>query len=432
MVGFSSGGVGPRCDTGTVLRPYRDILSRPGALAFSASGLLARLPMSMAGIGIVLLVEALYDSYALAGRVSAVYVLTQALCSPRLARLVDGHGQARVMRPAIAVASVGLVGLTVAAAVHAPTPWLYATAIVAGATIGSFGAFVRARWNHLVRSPRELHSAYSLESAADELVFIVGPVLATTLAAGVTPTAALVVAVAGMLVGGYWFLGLRASEPPPNPPVVGAPRTRSVLRSGGMVVLAIVFVGMGTVFGATDVSTVAFAEEHGRPDLAGVVLAVFAAGSLISGLLYGARHWVMPLWKRFALGMVALGIGASLFVLVTSMTVLAVVMFVAGFAIAPTIINGNGLVQHFVARERITEGLTIVGTTLGVGVSAGASLAGLAIDASGSHGGFLVVVGGAGLMVLATAVSLRTLRAGTADLGTGVDDAARTREDATG
>lgn len=405
-----------------MLTPYRDVLSRPGALAFSSSGLIARLPMSMAGIGIVLLVEALYDSYALAGRVSAVYVLTQALCSPRLARLVDHHGQARVMTPAIAVASAGLIGLTVAASLHAPTPWLYATAVVTGATIGSFGALVRARWSHLLRSPRELHSAYSLESALDELVFIVGPVLATTLAAGVTPTAALVVAVVGMLVGGYWFLGLRATQPPPTAPVAGAPRTRSVMRSGGMVVLAVVFVGMGTVFGATDVSTVAFAEEQGRPELAGVVLAIFAAGSMISGLLYGARHWESALWKRFALGMVALAAGAALFVLVTSMAVLAVVMFVAGFAIAPTLINGNGLVQHFVARERLTEGLTIVGTSLGIGVSAGASLAGLAIDAGGSHGGFLVVVGGAVLMVLATAVSLGTLRAGTADLTTDLAD----------
>ena len=83
-----------------MLSPYRDILTRPGALAFSASGVLARLPMSMVGIGIVLMVSALYGSYGLAGRVSAVYVIAQALCSPQLARFVDRYGQARVMRPA--------------------------------------------------------------------------------------------------------------------------------------------------------------------------------------------------------------------------------------------------------------------------------------------------------------------------------------------
>lgn len=416
-----------------MLGPYRDVLSRPGALAFSSAGVIARLPMSMVGIGIVLMIQALHDSYGLAGSVSAVYVLAQAICSPPLARLVDQHGQARVMRPAVTVSALGLVTLVLCAVGGAPVWTLYVAAVVVGSTIGSFGSLVRARWSHVLDDPRALHTAYSLESALDELVFVVGPILATTLATAVAPAAGLVVPVVGMVVGGYWFLAQRRTQPPPHPRVVragvdgavGAPvRRRSVMRSGGMVVLAIVFVAMGSIFGATDVSTVAFAKEAGRPGLAGVVLAVFAAGSMVSGLAYGARHWVTPLWRRFAVGMVALAIGASLFVLVTSMAVLAVVMFVAGFAIAPTLINGNGLVQHFVARERLTEGLTWVGTSLGVGVSAGSWLAGAVIDRQGSHGGFLVVVGSAVLAVIAVLASLRTLRAGTADLGAEPDASA--------
>lgn len=419
-----------------MLGPYRDVLSRPGALAFSSAGVIARLPMSMVGIGIVLMIQALHDSYGLAGSVSAVYVLAQAICSPPLARLVDQHGQARVMRPAVTVSALGLVTLVLCAVGGAPVWTLYVAAVVVGSTIGSFGSLVRARWSHVLDDPRALHTAYSLESALDELVFVVGPILATTLATAVAPAAGLVVPVVGMVVGGYWFLAQRRTQPPPHPRVVhaggdgadgavGAPvRRRSVMRSGGMVVLAIVFVAMGSIFGATDVSTVAFAKEAGRPGLAGVVLAVFAAGSMVSGLAYGARHWVTPLWRRFAIGMVALAIGASLFVLVTSMAVLAVVMFVAGFAIAPTLINGNGLVQHFVARERLTEGLTWVGTSLGVGVSAGSWLAGAVIDRQGSHGGFLVVVGSAVLAVIAVLASLRTLRAGTADLGAEPDTSA--------
>jgi MFS family permease len=399
-----------------VFRPYRTLLARPGALAFSASGLLARLPMSMAGIGIVLVVVARYDSYALAGRVSAAYVLTQALCSPRLARLVDRHGQARVMRPAIAVTSLGIAALAVTATLQLPVGWLYVAAVVTGATMGSFGSLVRTRWSHVVHTPRELHTAYSLESALDELVFVVGPILATTLAASVSPVAALVVSVAGLVVGGYWFLGLHDTQPPHVTRPAGAARTRSVMRSGGMVVLAFVFAAVGAIFGATDVATVAFAGEHGHPELAGVVLAVFALGSMIAGLLYGARHWTAPLWRRFVLGTVALALGSSLFVLVTSMAMLAGVMFVAGFAIAPTIINGNSLVRSFVPRERLTEGLALVGTMLGVGVSFGASIAGLAIDANGSRGGYLVVVVAALAVLGATAAALGTLRSATSEL----------------
>src|SRR5690625_6972678 len=90
----------------------------------------------MVGLGIVLMVSALYGSYGLAGRVSAVFVVVQALCSPQLAKLIDRYGQARVMRPSLAVACLSTSGLVVAAVGHAPEPVLYATAALGGATIG--------------------------------------------------------------------------------------------------------------------------------------------------------------------------------------------------------------------------------------------------------------------------------------------------------
>ncbi len=437
-----------------MLRPYRDILTKPGALAFSLTGVLARLPISMVGIGIVLMLSAMYDSYSLAGRVSAAYVIASALCGPQLARFVDRYGQARIMRPATAVALVGLISLIVVATLGADTAWLYVTAVVAGAPGGSFGSLVRTRWSFVLSDPRQLHTAYSLESALDEVVFVVGPVLATVLATSVSPSAGLIVPIIALVVGGYLFLSLRATEPqasvrapdatagPGGPGGAGgaggpAPagrlarassllRTRSVMRTPGMPVLAAVFVVMGAIFGATDVATVAFAQEHGSKAAAGFVLAAFAAGSMISGLGYGARHWVMPLPRRFAIGVVALAVGVSLFFLATSIPALALVMFVTGFAIAPSLINGNGLVQHCVPASRLTEGLTWVGTALGVGVSFGSSIAGVMIDRAGSHGGFTVVAVAAGFAVVATLAALGTLRA---DSGLPDDGPAATRDD---
>ncbi|ACQ78635.1 major facilitator superfamily MFS_1 [Beutenbergia cavernae DSM 12333] len=393
----------------TVPNPYAQILRKPGALQFSSAGVLARFPMSMVGIGIVLMISELYDSYGLAGQVSAVYVVAQALCSPQLARLVDRHGQARVMRPALAVSMIGLVGLILAATSHAGAPLLFALAIVTGATIGSLGSLVRTRWNAVVTNPRELHTAYSLESALDEFVFVIGPVLATILATSVSPSAGLVVAIVAALVGGYWFLSLRKTEPAPSPPDAGTPRT-SVLRDGAIVSICIVFVCIGAIFGATDVSVVAFAEEEGQKGLAGVILGICASGSLISGLLYGARHWRSSLWRRFAIGVVALALGVSLFFLVTSLWVLAAVMFVVGFSIAPTLVNGNALVQQIVPPARLTEGLTWIGTSLGVGVSFGSSIAGPIIDANGARAGFLVVVASAALALAAMGTALASRR----------------------
>ena len=401
----------PRAAADDSRNPYRVVLSKPGALNFSAAAVVARLPMSMVGIGIVLMIQGIYGSYALAGRVSAAYVIAQAIASPQIARYVDRVGQAKVMRPMLVVSTLGLLGLVLSAVNQAPEVWLYATAIIAGASIGSYGSMVRARWTHAVNDPRQLHTAYSLESALDELVFVVGPVLATLLATEVTDSAGIIVPMVAAVVGGVWFLSQRRTEPPVMPAVPGV-RHRSAMRSPGMIVLAVVFVAMGLIFGATDVSTIAFAEEQGSKSASGLILGVFAMGSLISGLAYGARHWVSPLWKRFTIGMVALALGVSLFFVVTSLPMLAVVMFVTGFTIAPTLINGNALVQNLVTPHQLTEGLAWVGTSLGVGVSFGASIAGSRIDAAGAHAGFQVVMIAAGVAVLAVLASTRVLRRG--------------------
>lgn len=394
-----------------MLRPYREVLARPGALAFSSAGVLARLPMSMVGIAIVLAVPEVYGTYALAGQITAVYVIVHAVAAPLLAHLVDRYGQARVMTPALRVAGVGIGGVIAAIALEAHPAWIFASAIVAGASIGSVGALVRARWTYVLDDAASVHTAYSLESALDEFVFIVGPVVATVLATSVSPTAGLWLPAVAVLVGGWLLLSQRTTEPPVVQRAHDTPGG-SILRSGGMVVLTLVFAAVGSIFGATDVATVAFAEEQGSKSAAGAVLAVFACGSMLSGLGYGLRHWTSPLWRRFALGVVALAAGVSLFFVVTSLPMLAAVMFVTGFTIAPTIINGNGLVTSFVRHDQLTTGLAWVGTALGVGVSVGSAAAGAAVDGEGAHGGFLVVAASAAFAVLATLVALPTLRAG--------------------
>lgn len=389
--------------------PYAAILSIPGAKRFSGAGAVARLPMSMVGIGILLMLQEIHGSYALGSRVSAVYIVAQAIGSPQIARLVDRHGQSRVMRPMLVATTLSLVALVVCAVTRAPEATLYVFAVLVGGTIGSVGSMVRARWSYLITDKRQLHSAYSFEAAVDEMCFVIGPMLATVLATSVAPAAGLVVPILAVSIGGTWFLSSRATEPPPSPRVAGA-HHRSVLRNAGMVAVIVVFLGMGAIFGAVDVATIAFAEEAGREPLAGVILGIFAAGSLVSGLGYGAKHWLSPLWSRFVIGMLLLAVGVSLFLFVTSLPVLAVVMFVVGFAIAPTLINGNNLVQILVPPAQLTEGLTWVGTALAAGVSLGMSVGGQQIDDGGAHAGFMVVMAAGAFSALMTFAFLPVLR----------------------
>jgi len=395
-----------------MLRPYRALFARPGALAFSAAGVIARMPMSMVGIAIVLVVSTGYGSYGLAGRVAAAMVITVAVTGPWIARMVDRHGQARVMRPALVTSCVGLVVLSVASAVHAHQAWLYAGAVLAGCG-GNIGALVRTRWSHaLVDEPRLIHTAFSLESALDELVFVVGPVLATVLATSAMPLLGFLVPCAAVLIGGAWFLAQRRTEPPLSAHAASH-RGDSLLRRRGVVPLLVAFIGMGVIFGATDVSTVAFATEEGHRAAAGAVLAVFAAGSMTSGFLYGARHWRVSQARRFATAIVLLAAGVCLFLIVGSLGALAGTMFVVGFAISPSIIAGNGLMADLVPVGRLTEGLSWIGAAITLGNSAGAAVAGSRIDAAGSHGGYLFIVGvGVATVLLVTAAYPALRRAG--------------------
>lgn len=389
--------------------PYVAVLRTPGALKFSAAGALARLPMSMVGIGAVLMVQGLYDSYAMAGRVAAVLGLAQAFLAPQIARWVDRRGQRTVLLPALVVSAVGLGGLVTAAVLGAPEWVLWPFAALAGGSQGSYGSMVRARWNSALDDPRRLHTAYSLESSIDELVYIVGPVLATTLATAVAAPSALVVAGAAAVVGGLLFVVQRATEPPVVAPDTDARRGPVVLVPG-MPVLVLVFVAMGMIFGSMEVATVAFAEELGSKGLSGVVLAVFALGSMLAGLTYGARQFVSPASRRFVIGMATLGPGVSLFLLAQSLWMLAAAMFVTGLAVAPTLITGNGLVQDMVGRHQLTEALTWVGTSIGIGASLGASIAGARVDDAGAAAGFLITVGAGWFATLLTLAASRTLR----------------------
>jgi len=390
---------------------YRGVLTVPGAAMFAVAGLVARLPISMLGIGIVLLVEGSTGSYALAGWVAAAYGVVQAVASPYVARLVDGHGQARVMRPAIAVHVLGLVLMMVAASLAAPRWTLFASAVVMGATIGSVGALVRTRWSHALSLRADgaqlLHTAYSLESVFDEVVFVTGPLLVTVLATAVSPVAGLIAAALAVAVGGGWLLSQHATEPP----LVAAHARggRSAALEAGMPMIVLSFVGVGAIFGGVEVVTIAFTDRQGTPGQAGPVLAVFALASMLSGVVYGAVQWRTRASRRYLLGVMLLALGVSPLLAVRSTLWLAVVVFVAGFAIAPMLISGNAVVQELVPAGKRTEGLTWVATGLGLGVSAGAALSGVAVERLGTPSAFVVPVAAGLFSVLVTLAGARQL-----------------------
>jgi MFS family permease len=371
------------------LQPYREIFSVPGAWRFSAAGVIGRMPMSMFGLGTVLLISASTGKYGIAGAVSAVGSLGYAIISPRVARLVDRRGQRRVLLPLVAIFVLATVALILAVELHGPV-WAYFLAgAVAGSTMPALGTMVRARWSVLLAGSPQLHAAFSFESVADELCFIIGPAAVTLLATEVYSASGVGVAAVLCLAGTLWFVAQRGTEPavkPASAMPVARPRGRA---AAGLPVLVPIYLFLGMMFISIDLSTVDFAQRSGHKPLAGLILGVYAFGSATGGLWYGSRSWRSPLANRFALTLCLTVTGVCTFWLMPNLLVLTCVIYLCGMTIAPTLIAGFSLLEEQAVAERKTEAMAWLSSGIGVGVACGASVVGFLLDAHGYHWGYL-------------------------------------------
>ncbi|MFD4139695.1 MULTISPECIES: MFS transporter [unclassified Streptomyces] len=368
--------------------PYRAIFAAPGTLGFSVAGFVGRMPLSMMGIGIVTMISQLTGRYGLAGALSATLAMSAAVLGPQISRLVDRHGQRRVLRPATLVAVAAATGLLICAQ-QGLADWTLFVFSAAMGCVPSVGAMTRARWAAIYRgSPRQLHTAYALESIIDEVCFIFGPIVSIGLSTIWFPEAGPLLAALFLLAGVWWLTAQRATEPEPHP--AGEHTGGSALRSPGLQVLVAAFVATGAIFGAVDVVTVAFAEEEGHKAAASVVLAVYALGSCLAGMVFGLLHLKGGPSRRWVLGVCAMAVSMIPLQLAGSLPFLAVALFVAGLAIAPTMVTTMALVEAHVPRSKLTEGMSWTGTGLAVGVALGSSAAGWVVDAHGAAAGYAV------------------------------------------
>ncbi|MFJ1872034.1 MFS transporter [Streptomyces chartreusis] len=388
--------------------PYGRLFARPGTRAFTLANLLARLPMGMFSVSAVVMIAGTRGSYALAGAVTATGLAATALVAPWTARLVDRYGQARVAVPATLVAALGSLALLLCVRYDAPA-WTLFAAYAATATTPNTGGMSRARWAHLLDSdPDALHTANSFEQAADELCFMLGPVLAAFLCGAFFPEAGTLVGVVLLVTGVLAFAAQRSTEPPPSGrTTTGAttttPPAPSPLRSPGMPPLLAVCLALGAVFGSTEVVTIAFADAQGHRTAAGVVLALQAGGSCAAGLLYGRVRFAGAAEDRYPWCVAAMTALLVLPLLAASLTgsllLLSAALLAAGMATAPTMITNMTLVQRRTPDGRLNEGMTLAVTALLGGIACGSAAGGWAVE-------HLTPTAGYGVPVTAAAVAL--------------------------
>ena len=406
------------------LRPYAEIFRIPGAWRFSAAAVIGRMPMSMFGLGTVLLISAGTGKYGVAGTVSAAGSLGYAFTSPRIARLVDSRGQRRVLLPLLTVFAVATAMLIAAVELRLPTWVFFAPGAIAGATMPSLGTLVRARWSVLLAGSPRLHAAFSFESVADELCFVIGPAAVTLLATEVSPASGVGVAALLCVLGTLWFAAQRGTEPvvvPPDRSAAGPGRAGQSGPAGkpgrvrgaaapGLVVLAPVYLLLGAMFVSIDLSTVAFAQHFGHKPLAGFILGTYALGSATGGLWYGSRQWRAAVEKRFALTLTLTVLGVATFWAQPNLVTLTCGIYLCGLTIAPTLIAGFSLLEAQARPGRRTEAMSWLSSGIAVGVALGASVVGFVIDAHGPRLGYAFAALCGAASAATCLVGLRRLR----------------------
>ena len=381
--------------------PYGRVLRTPGAPAFTTAGFIGRLPLSMIGLGIVLLETSKGVSYAIAGTIAAAFAVAAAIGGPIVSGFVDRHGQHRVLPWAVVTYSLFMVTLLAALDRGVALFAVIVLAAGAGMTMPNLGSLVRARWAHVLPGSSGIHAAYAWESILDEMVFVIGPPLATVLALRVHPAAALVACVVLVFLGAGALVPQRRTEPPAHG------KTRRVgqlaVRHPGMPFLFASFVAVGGIFGSFEVVTVAFAQEQNATDATGLLLALYALGSLVAGFTYGALRSPEFHGRRMTLMLTVMAAVTLGFPLAPSVMVLGPVAFLAGLSVSPVLIAGTALVERIVPAAQLTEGITWTSTGLALGLAVSVPVSGVIIDSRGAHIAYLVT---AGCALCACAISL--------------------------
>ncbi|MFJ4847928.1 MFS transporter [Streptomyces sp. NPDC088733] len=375
---------------------YADLLRAPHAMRLLAGTLIGRLPNATAALGIVLLTRAQGGDFALAGALSAVYGIANAVGQPLLGRAVDRLGQPRVMLPAALASAAGMAVFALAGL--RPLPLAYAAMLVAGFFTPPLEGGLRALWPGVLRRPERIHAAYALDAAAQEVMFAVGPLLVTLLVAGFSESAALLWIAAVGVAGAVSVVVSPPSRAWRSEPRI--PDWLGPLRSRGIAVLVASFFFVGLSLGSIAVAAVAYADGHGGGMVSSYVLSGTGFGALIGGVVYGARQWPGVPERRLRLLMAGLAVCYLPLVLVPGVAFMTALAALSGLFLAPSLACAFVVVDRHAPAGTVTEAFSWIVTGFGVGAAVGTAASGPAAQYGGAVAAF-TVAGAGGLAALA-------------------------------
>ena len=369
-----------------MLNRYRQVFAGNSAWRFSTAGFIARLPVSMVGIGILMYVEAERGSYTIAGAVSGSISIASAIGGPLSSRLVDKLGQHRVLPIQILLIVLCSMALVVLIPSDVPAPYLFIFSIGSGLAYPSIGALVRSRWTALLVSGPVLLTAFSIESIIDELIFIVGPTIAATTSVKFHPAAPQIIAMCLLTGGGLWLASMRSTEPPINKHQ--GKHGKPVILQNGLIYMWGVHIAIGMFFGAVETSIIAFTKLAGQPIYGGIVMAIWAFGSLLGGFVYGGLHFKSALHNQLIVVTLLLVPATAAMIFVDSILMLALLSIAAGIGISPLLIASAAITQRRSPLGRTTEAIASMYAGISLGFAFAAAMSGWLIDNRGTSYSF--------------------------------------------
>ena len=394
------------------MRRYAAVLRQPYVGALVATMLLARLPIGINALAVILYLRASTGSYAIAGAVAGSLAAGSGLTAPVQGRLVDRFGPRPVLPP-LGVAHAAALGALVAfGELDAPVAVLVACGFAAGITVPLASSVLRSMWPQLLRGrPELIRAAYALDAVMIELIFIAGPLLTALIATLVSPAAALIVSAVAVIVGTFAFTALRPSRETRPDPEAGSAGVLGALRSPGVRSLVLTSLPAGVGIGICEVALPAFSEAEGSAELAGLLLAIWSVGSAAGGLIYGALPRRPPL-ERVHLAVAAL-LPLSLLPMAaaSSPAVMALLVVPAGMFIAPLLATRNELVGWVAPAGARTEAYTWPITAFVGGIAIGSALAGVIVEEWSWSAAFVVAFAAGAVGAVITVARRRTLQA---------------------
>ena len=384
------------------MRRYLDILRSRYVGALVASSLLARLPIGINALAIVLYLREQTGSFAIAGAVSGTLAAGSGVGAPVQGRLVDRVGARRVLVPLACVHAAGLGAIVAFAELGAPTAVLIVCGFISGFAVPPTSSVLRSLWTELLE-PRLHQAAYALDSTMIEVIFISGPLLTAVIAALTSPAGALIVSAVAVVTGTTIFTALPPTQHvQPEEHVPGG--LLGALASPGVRTLVLISLPTGVGIGMLEVGIPAFSRAEGAAAAAGVLLALWSFGSLIGGLLYGTLPRRRGQLRTHLLVGALLPLTLLPLAFAPSVWVMALLVIPAGCCIAPLLATRNELVGGVAPPGMRTEAYTWPITSFVGGIAIGAALCGVLVEGPGWRTAFAVAAafaaGGALLALL--------------------------------